>query len=167
LNAAKDVGESGRVGTQIRVNRNQGLKSIGSEDSESESESESEEESGSESDNEEAASKAFEAQLSQAQSVPLPSSDEDSNSDDGSERKYMETMRNKLVADLARLARKTSPAGHEETSGSNRSESSREKSHKSKSGKDKSRIAGRDIVKAEKKKRENKYLTGYTFSQVK
>jgi hypothetical protein len=167
LNAAKDVGESGRVGTQIMVNPDQGLKSIGSEGSESESESESEEETGSESDNEEVASKAFEAQLSQAQSVPLPSSDEDSNSDDGSERKYMDTMRNKLVADLARLARKTSSVGHEETSGSNMSESSREKSHKSKSRKDKSRIAGRDIVKAEKKKRENKYLTGYTFSQVK
>lgn len=155
LNAAKVVAEQGRAAAQSVANGHRSMKSIGSGESGSESESESGDDTDSESE-EEAASRAFDAQLSQAQSIPLPTSDEDSSSDSDSEEEYRETMRNELITDLARMARKTAAVADNAPS-----------LNKPEGGKGKSRIAGRDIVKAEKKKRENKYLTGYTFSQVK
>ena len=155
LNAAKDMAERSRSAVHGLANGHGSMKTMGGGESGSESESESGDDTDSESE-EEAASKAFHAQFSQAQSVPLPASDDDSSSDSDSEEEYRETMRNELVADLALMAHKTATIVDERSS-----------PNKPEGGKDRSRIAGRDIVKAEKKKRENKYLTGYTFSQVK
>jgi hypothetical protein len=155
LNAAQGMAEKRRVSTQTAVNGNRTSRPAEDEDNRSESESESGADTDSESDDEGAASKALEEQLLQARSIPLPDSDDDSSSDSESEDEFTENMRNELVADLARMAQK---------SASQRSSVS--KSSQGESVKDKTRIAGRDIVKAEKKKRENKYLTGYAFSQV-
>lgn len=150
LNATKDT--AGRNQANGVVHGSSLAKSIEAAQSGSESE-ESDSASDSESEVEDTAAKAFDAQLSQARAVPLPDSDSDSNSDEDSEEETKQTMRKELAT---KIARKTG-SGWKGAPGTSKKEG----------GKEKSRIAGRDIAKAEKKKRENKYLTGYSFSQIK
>jgi hypothetical protein len=156
LNAVKNMIGSSQTKTSPAVNGNFPTNSKDGEKSEGESESvEDTESSDSESEDEEEAADALEAQLSQARTVPLPDSDFDSSSDEDSEEEYREKMRKELVTDLAKMSRMArahgsvapSPIQHQ-------------------GNKERSRIAGSDILKAEKKKRDNKYLTGYSFSQV-
>lgn len=157
LNAAQGVsGRSSPVVGQGVVDRHRTMKLMGGDESESESESDSGDDSD-DSDEEEVTSKAFDAQLSQAQSIPLPESDDDSSddSDSDSEKELNDSMRSRLVADIAQMTQKTSSPIRPQSSSS-----------QPQSSKNKSRIAGRDIVQEEKRKREQKYLTGYTFSQV-
>lgn len=152
LNEAKDTPPRSKPAMPKVVNENRYVRSIGGEESGSESESESGDDSDSESEDEEAASKeAFAAQLSQAQSVPLPDSDEDSSSGDSSDEEYKESIRNELVAGLNQMAQKADVSTPK----------------KPQPGREKSRIAGQAIVDEEKKKRDAKYLTKYTFAQVK
>jgi hypothetical protein len=155
LNAVKNMMGSSQTKASPAVNGNFPTKSTDGEGSESES-GEDTNSSESESEDEEAAADALEAQLSQARTVPLPDSDFDSSSDEDSEEEYREKMRKELVTDLAKMSRVARAQGRVVPS---------PKQHQG--SKEKSRIAGSDILKAEKKKRDNKYLTGYSFSQVK
>jgi hypothetical protein len=138
--------------------------------SDDEEETEDEESSSDESSDGEKAA-AFAAQLTHAQSIPLPDSDSESrSSDDEDSDSEVQNIRNELAADVARMARTSSQVSSKPypptSSSQQQQQPEKEKAAAAAAGKDRSRVAGKDLAMEEKKKRDSKYLNGYKFSQI-
>ena len=150
------------------------------EDSEEESEDESSEESDDE--DEERNAKDLEEQLHQAKSVPLP--DSDSNSEDESSEEQsdnsdqvVQNMRDQLAAEITKVGAsggsqnpkssqsQNSQAASNRKGGSGASQKSIPSPSVTRTYKGYGKRAGSDLLKEVKKKKDDKYLTGYQFSQ--